>query len=349
MKRMFAVLLATAFPVMIAVTAVSFAQQPQPPDGGVVIQRMKVIQGPEGAPVPPPPGDFLFVASEFSFNGKVVKGAPYTAQAVTETIQTLGDGNRIVNRTTSALYRDSEGRTRREQTLKQIGSQTDGVEPIQSIFISDPVAGVSYALDTRSHVAHKSMPFTFVHKVAPGTAGVRVAPPGVEGQRFEYRIEEGGTAGVAVRSGIPTPPSPIGPEGEKFIVSSVGTGGATFVFSTRGGPGNEVTEKLGTQIMEGVQAEGTRSTVTIPAGDIGNERPIEVVDERWYSPELQTVIMTRHSDPRTGETTYRLTNISRTEPARSLFEVPADFTIKEGKPLPGGVMMPKVRKPANPE
>ena len=75
---------------------------------------------------------------------------------------------------------------------------------------------------------------------------------------------------------------------------------------------------------------GTRSTFTIPAGQIGNERPIDIVSERWYSPELQTIVMTRNSDPRTGETIYKLTNIQRSEPMRSLFEVPADYTLKEG-------------------
>jgi hypothetical protein len=89
-------------------------------------------------------------------------------------------------------------------------------------------------------------------------------------------------------------------------------------------------EKLDSQTIEGVLAEGQRVTHTIPAGAIGNEQPINIVDERWYSPELQTVVMTRHSDPRSGETVYRLTNINRTEPARTLFEVPSDYTLKEG-------------------
>jgi TonB family protein len=91
-------------------------------------------------------------------------------------------------------------------------------------------------------------------------------------------------------------------------------------------------ESLGKQNVEGVEAEGTRSTVTIPAGEIGNDRPIEIVSERWYSNELQTVVMTRHSDPRFGESTYRLTNIDRGEPAKSLFEVPADYTLKSDSP-----------------
>jgi hypothetical protein len=101
-------------------------------------------------------------------------------------------------------------------------------------------------------------------------------------------------------------------------------------------------ESLGKQMIEGVEAEGTRSTVTIAAGEIGNERAIEIVSERWYSAELQTVVMTRHSDPRFGETTYKLTNINRTEPDHSLFELPAGYTLKEETPQP----KMRMRKPA---
>lgn len=90
-------------------------------------------------------------------------------------------------------------------------------------------------------------------------------------------------------------------------------------------------ESLGVQIFEGVQAEVTRFTLTIPAGMEGNDRPFDIVSERWYSPELQLVVMGKRSDPRMGEMVYRLTNINRSEPARSLFEAPSDFSITEEK------------------
>ena len=106
------------------------------------------------------------------------------------------------------------------------------------------------------------------------------------------------------------------------------------------------TEKLEARNVEGVQAEGTRITTTIPAGDIGNEQPIQIVDERWYSPELQVVVMTRHSDPRFGETTYRLTSIQRGEPSPALFQVPSDYAVKEGGP--GGGVRTFRRKTAPP-
>jgi hypothetical protein len=90
------------------------------------------------------------------------------------------------------------------------------------------------------------------------------------------------------------------------------------------------TESLGNQVMAGVNAEGTRTTETIPAGAIGNQKPIVIVSERWYSPDLQETIYSKRTDPRFGTTIYQLANISRQEPDPSLFQVPADYTIKQG-------------------
>ena len=154
MKRVSGLLAAVSL-LTLAFATVAFAQQPAE---GVFLKQQRIVQGPEGGP--PPDANIVFMASE-SFGGKTVKGAPYSADAVTESVQTLADGNRIVNRITSSVYRDSEGRTRREQTLKGLGMFNTGEEPLQTIFINDPVAGVTYALDTRSHIAHKSLPFRF--------------------------------------------------------------------------------------------------------------------------------------------------------------------------------------------
>ncbi|HEU4767199.1 MAG TPA: hypothetical protein VFS77_07480 [Pyrinomonadaceae bacterium] len=331
---------------MLVMASVTFAQTPQGGTEGVVI-RQRMVQGPDGAPPPPfPPGDVLFIASE-SFGGKVVKGAPYSAESVTESVQVLGDGNRIVNKFTSMVYRDSEGRTRREQTLKALGVLGTGAEPLQTIFINDPIAGVTFSLDSRTRTANKSTPFKFEFTQKAGAAGTDG-----EGRHFEFKVAPGGnSANMIMTAPMGVPPAAPGTrvavaQTEHF---SIGTGGgaSTYVFRSGGPNQNEVKENLGKQMIEGVEAEGTRSTITIPAGTIGNERAIDIVSERWYSPELQLVVMTRHSDPRTGETTYKLTNINRTEPAKSLFEVPSDYTVKEGAhpaPVPA-----RVRKLANPE
>jgi hypothetical protein len=87
-------------------------------------------------------------------------------------------------------------------------------------------------------------------------------------------------------------------------------------------------QDLGERIIEGVNAHGTRTTTTIPAGAIGNDQPLRIVSEEWFSPELQVLVLTKHSDPRSGETTYALSNIVRAEPDRALFEIPADYSRK---------------------
>jgi hypothetical protein len=108
----------------------------------------------------------------------------------------------------------------------------------------------------------------------------------------------------------------------------------------RGGPGagaaaaekETVTTSLGTQTIGGVSAEGTRYTRTIPVGQIGNAKPIVVVTERWYSPDLQMVVMTKRSDPRSGDTVFQMTSIARAEPAATLFQVPADYAVAKAEP-----------------
>lgn len=351
MKTVFAIL------AVLVVASVAFAQSPQGNTEGVMIRQNRVVQGPEGGPPPPPNADFVFIATE-SFGGKVVKGAPYSGEAVTESVQVLGDGNRIVNKFTSTVYRDSEGRTRRDQTLKGLGVLGTGNEPLQTIFINDPVAGVTYSLDSRSHIARKSTPFKFEFMQKPGMAGGIAGGAGggidTEGRHFEFKVAppEGGNVIMTTPLGPGTPPqveTRIAMRQTEQVNIGGGGGTSNWVFRTTGGPNaNEKKEDLGKQTIEGVEAEGTRTTVTIPAGEIGNERPIEIVSERWYSPELQLVVMTRHSDPRQGETTYKLTNINRTEPAKSLFEVPSDYTIKEGM-QPGAPLPARVKKLANPE
>ncbi|MDT4966274.1 MAG: hypothetical protein QOJ64_1011 [Acidobacteriota bacterium] len=312
---------------LLAAGAVAQAQQTPLPEKstskpGDLIIFEREIGGPQPGTrirTPLPSGDdtMVFLSSEMSFDGKVVKGAPYSADAITESTRTLSDGNRIKSKTTASIYRDSEGRTRRDQELGAVGPWAMAGEPQQTVFINDPVTGVNYVLDPRTHTARKMAPFRISIHPGEGTG----APEGsskvaveVEQQVFTARL-----------------PAPHG-------------GGAPMQeFHINTGPAKGETESLGKQTIEGVVADGTRTTSTIPAGEVGNEQPIKIVWEKWYSPELQTVVMTRHSDPFVGETTYRLTNIVRGEPARSLFEVPADYTIKE---LPTNTRIMR-RKPAD--
>jgi hypothetical protein len=228
-------------------------------------------------------------------NGPTMKGAPYSAQAVSEMVQVLADGNRITHSTSTMLYRDSQGRERREES-------SNGV--VHSIFITDPVEGVSYTLEPNSKIARRS---------TRRTVG------------FAYT--QGAGAGVGIGRNTIT-------ETHTFVMNSPGNGPETFVFSNQQvtpDKAKPVVEHLGMQSIEGVSAEGTRTTITIPAGQIGNEQPIVTVTERWYSPELQVMVMNKRTDPRTGTTTYKLTNVNRSEPSPALFQVPADYTIHDAE------------------
>ena len=354
MTRRWRILTSLLLSTLVPASTISIYAQKQPAPERQMIQRER-IPGPDDPRMPPPGDNFIFVASEMNSDGKVVKGAPYSAQAVTETTQTLSDGNRIINKSTATIYRDSEGRTRREQTLRVMGPFATAGEPPQTIFINDPVAGVNYALDTRSKVAHKMPPMRFEFKLRSpegvgggigigtgvgGGGGMRTSgpppspPPGMSAPMvFERTTPPPGVRGYEPAPGLP------GEGSVRVFERSVtpppaGEGGMVFQWQ---GPREDHArnESLGKQAIEGVDAEGTRKTVEIPAGEIGNERPIEIVFERWYSTELQVVVMTKHSDPRFGETTYRLTNINRSEPARELFEVPADYTV-QGPWAPSG-------------
>lgn len=268
-------------------------------------ERQVALQGPSA------PGDYVFLATEMSLGGKLVKGAPYSAQSVTESTQVLNDGNRIVNKSVASVYRDSEGRTRREQTIKAIGALARGGEPSQTIFISDPVAGTSYTLDPKTQIARKSPPMRF--KVQARQSGAAAGHSG-NVQEIIVGQEQSEKYRVTLRSNAQ----------ERRPLES----GVAFGWLDKRNPSAK-TEQLGKQNINGVEAEGTRTTVTIAPGEIGNDRAIEIVSERWFSPELQVIVMTRHSDPRFGENSYQLIDINRTEPARDLFEVPAGYKIQE--------------------
>jgi hypothetical protein len=222
---------------------------------------------------------------------KTLKGAPYSAETVSEFMQTLADGNRIVRRATGRVYRDSEGRIRREE---------DRATGSTAISITDPVVGVSYSLDPERRIAWKTP--SFAGMIIMNTMDDRDAP----------------------RSGRPL----FVPEGASGPMTMELNGGRIAI--RRSGDGEQRNaETLPPKPIEGIVADGRRITTTIPAGSIGNERAITVVTEEWTSPELQVLVLTEHRDPRSGDSSYRLLNINRGEPSPSLFEVPSDYTIRE--------------------
>ena len=235
-----------------------------------------------------------------------VQGAPYSATISNELVQTLADGNRIVQTSSGSTARDSQGRTRQETVLPPIGNLSAANAP-RLVFIHDTVAQTSYTLNLTDKTAQK-IP-TFSSSTTGATTG-----PGVMGGGATttfVRVDGEATAGSA-----PLPPLP-----PPLIAQ------ATLIANDQA---EASTEDLGSKTMEGIIVNGVRTTRTIPAGEIGNEKPISIATEVWTSPDLKTVVYSKRSDPRMGEQTFQLTNIVRAEPDASLFTVPADFKIVDG-------------------
>src|SRR5262245_39368689 len=433
---------------------------------------------------------FQFFSQEMSFDNRLVKGAPFSADIVSETVQALPDGNRIVQLSEGRIYRDSQGRTRNERTYQMGGSS----EQRQVINIIDPVSNASYSLDPETKIARKNSQYFGMggdassHQpygvsvgvqggvskdIAPGEVLVKAQPiyPAIAkqinasgevqvavvisetGRVIEAKAIKGhpvlrAAAEDAARKWVfkPTildgkpvrqpgtltfvftapPPPPSDPpaaatgaetsqkinvsggvlqgkainrvqppyppiaraarasgavqvqvtisEAGEVIEASVISGHPllrdaalqaarqwqfkptelsgvpvkvqgiqTFNFTLNdeeSAPGpfarsaaryTTNTEQLSKRTVEGVECEGTRAVSTLPAGAIGNERPIETVKETWYSPELQLMILSKRSDPRFGESTYRVTNIVRSEPDAAFFQIPPDYTIIDNR------------------
>jgi hypothetical protein len=254
------------------------------------------------------------VAGAFERASSPIVGAPYSATITNESVQTLADGNRIVQTSTGSTARDSQGRTRHDTALPAIGNLSAANAP-HLVFIHDPVSGSSYTLNLTEKTAHKmpSLP-----PLSPNTGDVAVAGGGAAGDTVTMRVFGGNGA-------PPLPP----PDATPTIIAAPGPDVFFEKHLITEGQSQANTEDLGSQTVEGVLVKGTRTTRTILAGQIGNEQPITIVTEVWTSSELKTVVSSKRSDPRIGEQTFRLTNIVRAEPNPTLFTVPADFKIAD--------------------
>jgi hypothetical protein len=237
-------------------------------------------------------------------NPQTVAGSPFSAARESHSLQVLGDGTRIERTETSQYYRDSQGRTRIETGAPGSGR----------VMIQDPVAGVTVALNPAEKTAQK-MPAPLMPRFlpAPGAAA--------GGVRTSVEVRNGGVV-VAQSPDVAGPVTAIAIHGEPPA-------------------GQPSTEDLGTQTFGSTTATGRRTTLTIAAGEIGNDRAIQVVSETWYSSDLQMVVKSSNADPRFGDTTFELTNINRAEPDPTLFRIPADYVVSEGRSTALRPVLPK--------
>jgi hypothetical protein len=227
-------------------------------------------------------------------DNQVVKGKPYAADTSTETVQALADGNRIVNRSVSKFYRDSQGRTRREQTFGNVDPSNSSPHEMK-VFIDDPVSSTSYVVDPGEKT---------VRPMSRSKKLIDEHEAGSNSHHLMVKILDEHEAG----NGMPHPILPKLDE-KRDIVK----------------------EDLGKRTIEGVECTGTQQTITIPVGEVGNERPISIVTETWYAPAIAAVVQSSTSDPRFGTTTYQLRNVLLSEQQRQLFEPPSDYRVEGAK------------------
>jgi hypothetical protein len=272
---------------------------------------------------------------------KIVIGAPFSAEAISESLQVLADGNRISRSSSNKMYRDIQGRFRREG-ISNPGTVFGAYFELQpTVLILDPVNGFKYFLNTDSKTVRRytlKIPAQFGSNLQgfytfKPDGGQYASAAGTNHAAAKKLREEIRTRQAEIQAKQATAPKAALEhlEGIRTVTGQIAVAGAALTkletpgvyelgFNT-----DSKTEALGVQDFEGVEAEGTRTITTIPAGAIGNERPIDIIYERWYSKDLQMIISSRHSDPRFGDQTYKLTNIIRANPDGTLFTLPADF------------------------
>jgi hypothetical protein len=255
--------------------------------------------------------DFL---SSTNVSAPIVLNAPFSGEGMTTVSQTLADGTRIERTTTSKFYRDSGGRVRREQTIIGLAALDPSRESEILVTIVDPYARTTYVLNPATRMARR----------APLGAPPPLPPPPPGGDA--RALNAGGQ--LQPPPPPPPPPPPSSPPPFPPPPPPPPPGGDVRPLPGKNTEGK--TEALGTRQIDGVLAIGRKTVTTIPAGRIGNDRPIEIIDEQWESAELKLLMLSRHHDPRTGDVEYRLTNVSRAEPAQDLFTVPSDYTVVDG-------------------
>jgi hypothetical protein len=280
-----------------------------------------------------------FQMGDGGFRTGSMKNAPYSAQTVTERQQNLSDGNQIADRHTTTVYRDSAGRTRQEVS--------DAKGELKVVTIHDPVAGVNWILRPQDRTATRiARPAEAVRKAA-AEARAKVEQMRKDGTlpAVERRKLADGKEEIIVKRVVRADAEERHEihENVRVQVSKAleANGTALRDIQTRLAPltagafgdmkwaSKATTKDLGTRDFNGIKAEGKLRSYEIPAGEIGNRNAIVVSDETWYSPDLQVTVYTKHSDPRSGDTVFRLDNLKREEPAASLFSVPSDYTVKD--------------------
>ncbi|MDX2220058.1 MAG: hypothetical protein SF172_13635 [Burkholderiales bacterium] len=329
-------------------------------------------------------GEAISNSVAYSFttgNVKSIKNAPYSGEVINERIQTLPDGNQLVKKSSNRVFRDSQGATRQEildgnGQLKVVHIRdAEGTRFVltpakkSAMKIGTPKSLVDGKIATFARKPGPEGERTMVFKSDNGETVVRssenivvkrIDADGKE-KREEIRVQVSPRSFTFSGNGGLAALGELGKLGELADLSELNVmsdafaaAGDAFAMAWRHGEPNIVrmdksfertTTSLGTRNFDGVIAEGKMVSYTIPAGKVGNVRPITVSTETWYSPDLQITVYSKHSDPRSGDVIYRVANLKRSEQSAELFRVPADYDVQDplGR-LAGAVKIERIEK-----
>jgi len=256
--------------------------------------------------------------------GRQVKNAPYSAEAISENTQTLQDGNQISRKSSTMHYRDSAGRTRMEVRDHEGNVRNITINDGEATWILNPEKKTATKIGAPREIARLAAERAREGAEKAREHAEKAREAGEKAREHVIRLHREGNTGedvrVRVMSNVQAHVGDIHARIAPIVVGAMGDSKYTR---------NSSSKDLGTREIDGVKAEGKQRSYEIPAGEIGNRNPIVVTSESWYSPELQMTVLSKHTDPRSGERTYRLANLKREEPAAALFTVPSDYTVKD--------------------
>ncbi len=326
-----------AWPIQTAAQQ-SFAQNPaQPPAPASNASASNAPVSDDGAPsitvqIAPPPISSSMLGLSSPLGAQSAIGKPIYAEFITEHHQNFSDGNRISRSTFSSIYRDTQGRLRRESQLSLPGLSA-GISTSTFITIVDHQLGCGFVLDPQEMVAHRyelNAGPSYVARLRAQAVGPLLPP--------DFKQPAAAAASSATPAAAASQWHPHAFSAHRVHPATDGSPTADDSASATAlgmridqpflaAPNPVRTEDLGDQVILGFRAHGTRVITTLPAGQIGNDRPIDIVSEQWFSPELELVMRSVHRDPWAGEFTTTVTQIVRGDQPSVLFEVPPTYKV----------------------
>lgn len=259
-----------------------------------------------------------------TMGARAIKLAPYTAQFKTTTVKTLADGTTITREFTETRARDSQGRTMSSRNNPNPLVAT--LPPFSSFNVHDPVEGTQTTWNTNSkHAQAIKLPQQSQRQGCWATDSGNMKwnyGPSVP-RTTAAQINSAAAPAVKGSAPVRSESEDVGTE----VVTTAQIGSSASPAAIRQARVRPDVEDLGTETIQDLETHGTRSTTTIPAGQIGNDKALVTVHEEWIAPNIGVVVRRINDSPQNGKTTMELVSIDLTEPPLTTFQPPDGYEV----------------------